>query len=173
LHKDPEGRIIPLVALAIAALSAYDTYDTYQTVTSSNQPLAAKGLAVAMWASPFGEAKAAGKGIKTLYHYTSDKGLKGILKSQKLNPSLKANNPKDAFYGDGQYLTDTKPGVLKNSQLARQFIIRPNKYKYTNYIELDVTNLNLIEGRSGVYLNPSNQPLDLSGRIKSYGKNEK
>jgi hypothetical protein len=61
LHKDPEGRIIPLVALAIAALSAYDTYDTYQTVTSSDQPLASKSLAVATWVSPLGEIKALGK----------------------------------------------------------------------------------------------------------------
>ena len=40
----------------------------------------------------------------TLYHYTSEKGLTGILDTGTLNPSLKANNPKDARYGNGQYL---------------------------------------------------------------------
>ncbi len=43
---------------------------------------------------------------KTLYHYTNEKGMNGIVESKKLNPSLKANNPKDARYGDGQYLFD-------------------------------------------------------------------
>uniref|UniRef100_UPI0023ED2E09 RHS repeat-associated core domain-containing protein n=1 Tax=Zooshikella ganghwensis TaxID=202772 RepID=UPI0023ED2E09 len=43
---------------------------------------------------------------QTLYHYTSDEGLNGIVSSQKMYPSLKANNPKDARYGDGQYFTD-------------------------------------------------------------------
>ncbi|MEI3614626.1 HYD1 signature containing ADP-ribosyltransferase family protein [Pseudogracilibacillus sp. SO30301A] len=39
-----------------------------------------------------------------LYHYTNENGLNGILSSNKLNPSLKTNNPKDVRYGDGQYL---------------------------------------------------------------------
>ena len=89
-----------------------------------------------------------------------------------MNPSLKANNPKDARFGDGQYLSDVKPGTLNNYQLGRKFIGIPNQYKFRNYIGLDTTNLNLIRGRDGVYLNPSGQPLDVSNRIKSYGKNE-
>lgn len=44
--------------------------------------------------------------INTLYHYTNEKGLNGILESNELRPSLKANNPKDARYGDGQYLSE-------------------------------------------------------------------
>ncbi|EXU74362.1 hypothetical protein BG55_17225 [Erwinia mallotivora] len=50
---------------------------------------------------------------KILYHYTHNNGLDGILTSKKLNPSLKANNPKNARYGDGQYLSDVKHGTKK------------------------------------------------------------
>ena len=31
---------------------------------------------------------------ETLYHYTNEKGMNGIVESEQLNPSLKANNPK-------------------------------------------------------------------------------
>ena len=48
-------------------------------------------------------------GARTLYHYTTEEGMEGIISSQKLNPSLKANNPKDARYGNGQYLSNIKP----------------------------------------------------------------
>ncbi len=41
-----------------------------------------------------------------LFHYTDEAGLTGIRSSEELWPSLKALNPKDAFYGDGQYLSD-------------------------------------------------------------------
>ena len=47
-------------------------------------------------------ARAAEKGAevvketRSLYHYTNDAGLDGILGSKKLNPSLKANNPSNA-----------------------------------------------------------------------------
>ncbi|GAA1998920.1 hypothetical protein GCM10009799_27460 [Nocardiopsis rhodophaea] len=37
----------------------------------------------------------------TLYHYTNQAGHDGILSSGKMYPSWKANNPKDARYGDG------------------------------------------------------------------------
>ena len=56
----------------------------------------------------------------TLYHYTSEKGLAGILDTGTLNPSLKANNPKDARYGNGQYFTDIAPGSKsKRSIISR------------------------------------------------------
>jgi len=37
-----------------------------------------------------------GKKTDTLYHYTNEKEMNGIVDSKQLNPSLKANNPKDA-----------------------------------------------------------------------------
>ncbi|MBS7528915.1 hypothetical protein IC619_000205 [Hazenella sp. IB182353] len=60
----------------------------------------------------------------TLYHYTNESGLNGILHS-KQNASLKANNPKDARYGDGQYLNDITPGSKRPGQLSYAFIRNP------------------------------------------------
>ena len=51
-------------------------------------------------------------GTRTLYHYTDEKGLKGILEDEELKPSLKEVNPKDARYGNGQYVSDIVPGML-------------------------------------------------------------
>jgi len=94
------------------------------------------------------------------------------LKSKKLNPSLKANNPKDARFGDGQYLSDISPGSMTCAQLSRYFIGQPfqgNKFK--NYVEIDVTGLNVTKGRDGVFVLPNNKPLDLTNRILSSGAN--
>ncbi len=106
----------------------------------------------------------------TLYHYTNESGMNGIIESNQLNPSLKANNPKDARYGNGQYLSDIAPDSKTPSQLAKQFVNIPNKYKYTNYVEIDVSGLNLINGREGIFVIPNELPLDLTGRIVSSGK---
>ena len=98
--------------------------------------------------------------------------MKGIVDSKKLNPSLKVNNPKDARYGNGQYLSDIKPESYSPAQLAKKFINLPkNKYKYTYtyYIETDVTNLEIIQGRDGVFVIPNEAPLDLTGRIVRTG----
>ena len=111
-----------------------------------------------------------GEEKKSLYHYTSDKGLEGITESKQLNPSLKANNPKDARYGNGQYLSDIDPHSTTPTKLAKKYINVPNKYKYTSYVEIDVTGLNVVKGRDGVYVIPNEQPLDLSNRILSTGK---
>lgn len=109
-------------------------------------------------------------GRNTLYHYTNEKGLTGITESNQLNPSLKANNPKDARYGNGQYLSDINPESTTPTKLAKKFINVPNKYKYTHYIEIDVSDLNVIQGRDGVYVIPNEEALDLTGRIINSGK---
>ena len=96
--------------------------------------------------------------------------MNGILESNQLNPSLKANNSKDARYGDGQYLSDIKPEQYSPAGLAKKFINIPNKYKYTNYVEIDVTDLDVIQGREGVFVIPNDSPLNLIGRIVSTGK---
>ena len=46
----------------------------------------------------------------------------------------------------------------------------PNKYKYSNYVEIDVSGLNVTKGRDGVFVIPNESPLDLTGRIVNYGK---
>mgnify|MGYP000883199553 CR=1 FL=1 len=108
----------------------------------------------------------------TLYHYTSEKGLAGILDTGTLNPSLKANNPKDARYGNGQYFSDIAPGTRSNASLSKQFINNPwQGSKYSNYIGVDTSNLTVVKGRDGVYVLPNENSLDLADRIVSHGKN--
>lgn len=119
-----------------------------------------------LYHNPYGD----GSGEKTLYHYTNEKGMKGITESNQLNPSLKANNPKDARYGNGQYLSDINPKSVTPTQLAKKFISVPNKYKYTHYIEIDVTDLNVVQGREGVFVIPNADALDLTNRIINSGK---
>ena len=46
---------------------------------------------------------------KIMCHYTSEQGYKGILQSKNIRPSLKVNNPKDARFGEGQYVSDIQP----------------------------------------------------------------
>lgn len=77
--------------------------------------------------------------------------MKGIVESKQLNPSLKENSPKDARYGDGQYLSDIRPDTQTPVSLAKKFINVPNQYKYTRYVEINVTGLEVIQGRR-VYL---------------------
>ncbi|WP_044617279.1 HYD1 signature containing ADP-ribosyltransferase family protein [Gynuella sunshinyii] len=95
-----------------------------------------------------------------------------MLSSKKSNPSLKANNPKDARFGDGQYLSDIAPGTKSCAQLSRCFIGQPfqgNKFK--NYVEVDVKGLNVQKGRDGVFVIPNDKPLDLTNRIRGSGAN--
>jgi len=47
--------------------------------------------------------------MKVFHRYTSEEGHVGILQSRTIRPSLGANNPKDACFGDGQYLSDIPP----------------------------------------------------------------
>lgn len=106
-----------------------------------------------------------------LYHYTNEAGMNGIIKSGNLRPSLKALNPKDVRYGEGQYLTDIMPGTKTARQLSSSFIRVPNPYKYTHYVGINVTGLNVQMGRDAVYVIPNTKVLDISKRIVNYGKN--
>jgi hypothetical protein len=116
-------------------------------------------------------AEAAVPRATSLFHYTTEEGMNGILESGQLNPSLKALNPKDAFYGDGQYLTDIIPGTSTPGQLSKAFINNPwQGAKFSNFVEIDTTGLNIVQGRDGVFLVPGSGPLDISGRIMSFGE---
>jgi hypothetical protein len=108
----------------------------------------------------------------TLFHYTTEEGQKGILDSGQLNPSLKSVNPSDARYGNGQYLSDIAPGTKTGAQLSRSFINNPFQgARFTNYVEIDTSGLNVVQGRPGVFVVPGETPLDLTGRIVSWGAN--
>jgi RHS repeat-associated protein len=121
-------------------------------------------LATSSYAS--GEAQ-----VTKLYHYTNEKGLAGILESGELRPSLKAINPNDVRYGNGQYLTDIVPGTRTPSELSYDFLRNPFQGgRYTHYVEIDASGLNIIQGRPGVFVVPNEGPLDLTGRILSNGK---
>ena len=112
------------------------------------------------------------KDTRSLYHYTNDAGLDGILSSKKLNPSLKANNPRDARYGDGQYFSDIVPGTKTCAQLSRCFIGQPFQgSKFKSYVEINVTGLSVVKGREGVFVLPNDKPLDLKNRILSSEEN--
>jgi hypothetical protein len=94
----------------------------------------------------------------------------GILESEALNPSLRALNPADLRYGNGQYLSDIAPGTKTPAQLSRAFLGQPFQgARFTHFVEIDVTGLNVVQGRPGVFVIPNESPLDLTGRIVSSG----
>ncbi|WP_223773175.1 HYD1 signature containing ADP-ribosyltransferase family protein [Streptomyces sp. 135] len=109
---------------------------------------------------------------ETLIHYTDEAGMNGIVGSKKLNASTKEASPKDARYGDGQYLSDIAPGTKTCGQLSRCFLGHPfSGRRFTNYVEIDVRGLNVVKGRDNVYVIPNQGPLDLNGRIIGHGAN--
>jgi len=110
---------------------------------------------------------------QVLCHYTSAAGLAGILATQQILPSLKANNPNDARYGDGQYFSDIPPGSRSNAQLAREFLGRPfPAAKFSHYVCIDVSGLEVVKGRDHVYVVPNEVPLNIAGRVYASGSNQ-
>ena len=108
--------------------------------------------------------------ITNLYHYTNEVAMNGIINSKELWPSLWYEGTKDVRYGNGQYLTDIAPGTMSPANIARNLIGVPNKYKFTNYVQIDTSGLRIIQGRSGVFVVPNDVPLDVSSRILNNGK---
>ena len=184
---DPTGEAIPwLVYLGYAWLvaesagTAYDAYETGKTLldpcASDARKAVATGLFLAgIFAPGAGYSKVddvAEEIPDKLYHYTDDAGLEGILKTKEINPSLKANNPKDARYGDGQYLSDIPPGTRTGNQLSSDFLGIPFQgSKFKNYVEVNTKGLNVKKGREGVYVVPNNAALDISKRLIGSGRN--
>jgi len=107
-----------------------------------------------------------------LYHYTSANGRAGILKTMTIRASLRANNPKDARYGDGQYMSDIAPGTKRPGQLSLIFLGMPwAGRRFTDFVSIKVTGLEVIAGRPFVFLIKNNGPLDISRRLVAHGKN--
>ena len=112
-----------------------------------------------------------GAGLRKLYHYTDEAGLTGILNEGKLNPSLKAKRRRDVRYGNGQYFTDIEPGTMNPKDLSKALVRNHHQAgKFTHYLEIDPDGLNAVKGRSGVYVIPNEEPLDLNNRIIGSGK---
>jgi RHS repeat-associated protein len=117
-------------------------------------------------------AEETGGASRTLFHYTDEAGHNGILESGKLRPSLRSVNPNDARYGNGQYLSDISPGTRTSAQLSRAFLGNPFQgARFTHYVGIDVSGLNVVEGRAGVFVIPNEGPLSLAGRIVRSGVN--
>jgi hypothetical protein len=109
---------------------------------------------------------------RALFHYTDEAGQKGILESGELHASLTAANPRDARYGDGHYLSDIVPGSRTRAQLSSAFIRVPwQGWRFTHYLEIDVTGLEVVAGRDNVFVIPGRVPLDIAGRIVRWGVN--
>ncbi|MCI5131665.1 MAG: hypothetical protein D3904_09105 [Candidatus Electrothrix sp. EH2] len=107
----------------------------------------------------------------TLFHYTDHTGYEGILESRQLNPSTISQNPNDVRYGAGQYLSDVKPQTKTPAQLSRLFLGHPFQgKKYTHYIEIDVSDLTVLQGRPSVFVIRNDKPLDLTGRVVRHGE---
>lgn len=108
----------------------------------------------------------------TLFHYTDEAGMQGIVNSGKLNRSLRSVNPADARYGNGQYLSDIAPGTQTCAQLSRCFLGQPFQgQRFTNYVEVNVDGLQTVQGRANVFVVPGETPRDLAGRIVGFGAN--
>jgi RHS repeat-associated protein len=129
----------------------------------------------------------AGAAPSSLIHYTNEAGLKGINDSGELWPS---SGPVHARFGPGQYLTDITPGQIggrtiadltpeqiaagqiSRGQLAARLFGRPTAWsigRTSNWLEIDVTGLDLLNPRPDTWLIPGESPLDLTGRILGSG----
>ncbi|WCD91029.1 Putative deoxyribonuclease RhsC [Streptomyces xanthophaeus] len=112
--------------------------------------------------------------LGTLYHYTNERGYEGILESKEMWPSIKAHNPKDARFGDGQYLSPIEPGSKTLGQLSAAFIRVPwGGQRFTHFFEIDVSDLEVWRSveRPDVYVILNDKALDLTDRISRHGKN--
>ncbi len=105
-----------------------------------------------------------------LYHYTDEKGFRGILETLTLKASTSANNPNDVRHGNGQYFSDIPPGAKSLAQLSREFLNLPFLgRRFTHYVAIDVDGLDVVEGRPGVFVLAGEMPLNLAGRIVASG----
>jgi hypothetical protein len=109
----------------------------------------------------------------TIFHrYTSEDGHRGILGSKAIRPSLRANNPKDARFGDGQYLSDIVPGTKRPGQSSMIFFGMPFAgRRFTHYISIETKGLQVTYGRPFVYVVKNSKPLDISERLVANGTN--
>jgi HYD1 signature containing ADP-ribosyltransferase len=110
--------------------------------------------------------------MTVFHHYTNATGYRGILTSMVLRPSLKANNPKDARYGDGQYFSDIAPGSMTARQLSIFFIRSPfGAQRFTYYLSVDLAGLNVEHGREHVYVVKNDNDMSIANRLTKHGVN--
>ena len=119
-------------------------------------------------------------GGKTLYHYSSEAGRSGILRSGEMWASQGAKN---ARHGAGQYFTDiapeaiggrtlatTPPGLLSLGQLSfRLFRVPWNTRKLSSFLEISVDGLQVQRVAPNIYLIRNTGPLSVTGRVVRSG----
>lgn len=113
----------------------------------------------------------------TLIHYTTETpGLPGITDDLFINAS---KGPIHARHGDGVYLTDIFPemigegaGKLSLGQVMRRLFGQPwgKQKSMAAYVELNVKGLELTNPKPNIFLYPTQNGLDVSGRIVRSGK---
>jgi hypothetical protein len=107
-----------------------------------------------------------------LFHYTTFTALESILRESRILPSLRSRRPRDVRYGEGQYLTDVPPGQLTGAQLSRLLLGHPFEgHRFTHFLALDVTNLEVIQGRKSIFVVLGRYPLNIEGKIVRTGTN--
>jgi len=122
-----------------------------------------------------------GKNRIELYHYTAFPNVEKILDSGELRPSLIGQG--DAYFGDGQYLTDISPSdasTRTKGQLAYALYDDPRKWWNSpvgflefNLSQKSVTRVRPVYGPSfpgkSIYLHSSLLGLTLSGNLTRSG----
>ena len=104
---------------------------------------------------------------RTLIHYTTVEFGESILASKSLFPSI---GTKNARYGFGQYFTDLTTGSFTIGQASRRLFGVPwNGRKLGYFIEIDIKGLNIIKTNKHIFLNETDEALDLTGRIINFG----
>jgi len=114
------------------------------------------------------------KAPTVLFHYTTRAGMAGIVSTMSIRPSMKANNPNDARYGDGQYFTDIVPGTIPSTDIAKALIGRPfPAAKFSNFVSIDITGLNVVKipQREHVFVLHNDAPLSIADRLVNFGEN--
>jgi hypothetical protein len=97
-----------------------------------------------------------------VYHYTDKEGIKGILESGKIRPSV--DTQRDAMMGKGVYLTSKDPSTSTKDLLDNNYdSAAKNPEKVDHYIkfnERDVGKVQKYDGERDVVLKPG-RGLDL------------
>ncbi|MBP5107101.1 HYD1 signature containing ADP-ribosyltransferase family protein, partial [Pseudomonas protegens] len=121
------------------------------------------------------------EGITTLFHYTTQEGMEGILRSGVLNAST---GDIHARFGNGQYFTNISPemiggrtikdalgsGKMSLGQLASDIYGDARKLNsITNYVEIDIKGLDVTEPRPGTFRVANAGDLDISNRVVRSG----
>lgn len=110
--------------------------------------------------------------MSIFHHYTDSAGYRGILATKAIRPSLKAKNPKDARYGDGQYFTDIAPRTMTAKQLSQFFIRSPyGAHRFTHYFSINLAGYVVEPGRVHVYVVKNSSDMPIGDKLTNHGIN--